>query len=241
VGVELVGRVVAERRIEERLRDSGITGEIDVTVGRAWWRPTVWPALVTGDVDRVLVAVTDGELVGLPVRSARYVLSGIEGDISVLDGTVAVERLDRGSVRIVIDPAVIGQGIGADLRIQNGQVVAGETAEPVEMSVEGDQLVLRSAALAGPTAAPSVPVVDPYLLPCRPDVGVRGAAVVLSCSGGDLPGVLRSPLVGDGDLPPAGPADLPPPQSTVITAGPLEPVPSTTAPAPPPAPPPTTP
>ena len=216
VAVERFGRTYAEGEIAGRLRNGGVTGDIGVTVGSSWWRPAVLPALVTGDLDRVEVDVANGSLAGVRVDSARYVLSGLHGVFPPFNGTVAVRSLDRGSVVMRIPPEVIGQSIGVPVVVRNGDLLAGDPLAPLDVQVVGDSLVFSGRALASQGRPQPVPVADPYLLPCRPRVGVARGALQLACTGTTVPGILQAALQGDdpgGDgVAPVG--ELPPPQST---------------------------
>ncbi|MFZ4518464.1 MAG: hypothetical protein ACOYOP_08745 [Microthrixaceae bacterium] len=215
VAIERFGRSYAASEIRSRLERGGLVTNAEVTVGASPWRPVVWPALLTGDVDRVVVRVTDGTLADLPVRSAVYELEGIHGDLSLRDGTVGVNSLDRGSVRLVLDPAVLGRASGTEVRARGDRLVTADGA-PVGLALDGDDLVVEV-----PGAAPTrVQVVDPYVMPCRPDVSVRRVGVVLACTGDTLPGILRTPLAGVPDgAPPATSDSLLPPQSTIKPGG----------------------
>jgi hypothetical protein len=214
VVVERFGRSYAEDQIAARLRASGVTGDIGVTVGSNWWRPTVLPALVTGDLDQVTVTVGDGSLLGLPVDDVRYVLHGLHGDVSLLNGSVVVRSLDRGTFVMQVPASVIGESLGVPVSVRDGALVAGDDPQPLDVKVDGDALVFSGAAL-GDRGPQSVPVVDPYLLPCRPAVTVVRGALRLACGGNQVPGILDAPLQGDdggGDRAPVG--ELPPPQTT---------------------------
>lgn len=216
VGLEVLGRRVVEAEVADRLIEAGVTGNVDVVMGRSWWRPTVWPALLTGAVDQVVVTVQDGELAGFPVRDVRYRLSGIRGDLSLRRATLEVDAIGEGAVRMTIDPTDVGETVGAELAVRDGRLIDRTTGATVRAAVEGDNLVLRGSSLGGSVAVPSVPVTDPYLLPCRPSVRLLATALELRCAGDDLPGILRGPLAGPPEPPPEVPAeDLPPPQSTV--------------------------
>lgn len=220
VVAEVAGRRALESEVTGRLADAGIVGEVDVVVGKAWWRPTIVPAVLTGDLDRVTVHVDGGELGGLPVTSAHYVLDDLGGDLSLRNRSVEVETLGRGEVRLVVNPDVIGRLTGTELSVVDGRLV-GPSGEAVTATLDGDVLVLSGEGIPDGDAAPSVTVVDPYLLPCRPDLTVDAAGLELACTGDDLPGVLRAPLAGTGDLPPTSDAveDLPPPQTLVRPGG----------------------
>lgn len=215
VATERFGRSYAASEIRTRLERGGLVTNADVTVGASPWRPVVWPALFSGDVDRVTVRITDGTLADLPVRSADYRLEGIHGDLSLRDGTVGVESLDRGSVRLVLDPAVLGEAGGTTVRARGDRLVTA-AGEPVGLSLEGDDLVVSVPG----APVTRVRVVDPYVLPCRPDVAVTRRGVVLECVGDTLPGILRTPLSGAGEgAPPATTDSLLPPQSTLKPGG----------------------
>jgi hypothetical protein len=220
VVTERVGRAYAEGQIESRLRASGVNGDIHVSVGSSWWRPTVLPALVTGDIDRVTVTVTDGSLLGLPVDDVHYTLGGLHGDVSLLGGTVVVRSLDGGTFEMRVPPEVIGDSLGIPAAVRNGRLVGGAERSPLEVRVQGDQLVFSGPSL-GERSPQTLPVADSYILPCRPVVSVEGGALRLACTGDRVPGILDAPLQGDepADVGPASPGQLPPPQTTAKPPG----------------------
>lgn len=236
VVAEVAGRRYLAGQVETRLRSSGITGDVEVSVGEAW-RPVVVPALLTGQVDHLRVTIDDGTVGGLPVRQARYDLRGIDGDLSLLSGAFHVRSIDAGDVRIEIDPTALGSVTGTAMRIKDGRLVAGDDRASVEVKVKGSSLILGGEAeklWGGPI---EVPIIDDWLLPCTPKARLSARTMVLSCTGTKVPGVLIDPLGGD-PSPTAPSGELVPPQSTVLggtgggtDAGPdATTVPSTAAP-----------
>jgi hypothetical protein len=181
----------------------------------------VLPALVTGDLDQVRITITDGSLAGLRVDSVDYVLSGIHGDVSLLNGTVAVTSIDTGSVVMRIPPEVVSDGVGADVAVESGRLVIGDPPTPIDVDVVDGSLVFSGGPLAGMRRPPPIPVADPYVLPCEPAVSIVDDALQLACAGDQLPGILQVPLQGSapastGDAPTS---ELPPPQSTERPGG----------------------
>lgn len=221
VAAELGGRIAVERIATDRIRESGIAGEIDVTVGRSWWRPTVVPALFGGQVDRAEVRLRDADVNLLAVRSADYVIEGLDVAISIRHRTIGATDLDRGTYRLSVDPADIGAGLGVAATAEDDRLLVGPDRDPATLAVEGSDLVVTSEAFAQDGGSMRLPVVDPSVLPCTPDVRVAGGLVELWCSSGELPGILRTPLgtgaSGDdpGDVP-SGPVELEPPASVEL-------------------------
>lgn len=214
VAVELLGRRYLAREVETRLWASGITGEVTVSVGSTW-RPVVVPALFGAGLDRLRVQIEGGTVGGLPVRRADYDLRGVDGDVSVLDGTVHVRSIRTGDIRIEVDPAALRAATGTEMHIRNGRLVAGDADTAVDVRVRGDALVLGGDAVALWGAPIEIPIVDDWLLPCTPRVRLTDRTMVLSCRGRKVPGVLVSPLGGErGPTAPGG--ELVPPQSTVL-------------------------
>lgn len=213
--VERFGRSYAQDEIAGRLQAGGITGEVDVRVGRSWWQPSVVPALLTGDLDGVSIAIRNGSVAGMRVDRVDYVLSGIRGDVSLLNGTVVVRSIARGTVDMRIPPEVLTEGIGLPVDIRGGRLVAGDPPSQLRAVVVGDALVLSGPPVARLGSPPTIPIVDPYVLPCRPEVGIVGRDLVLSCAGNRIPGILQAPLQGNtpSSSDPAPQAELPPPQS----------------------------
>lgn len=218
VGVEIGGRILTQRYAEAELRDAGVAGGVEVTVGSAWWRPSVIPALLTGDLDRVAVRLEDAELYSMPVREADYVLEDLSVDVSLGDRTVTATSLGAGSFRLVVDPSEIGRLLGADTVVEGGKVLIGPDRDPAELTVRGRELVVTSAALSATGGSTSMQVVDPQLLPCSPEVRVVGRYVELACTGDHLPGILEQTIgmSGVADVP-APPAELEPPATMEIT------------------------
>lgn len=214
VAGEMVGRRYLTAEVESRLRDSGMTGVIDVSVGGGW-RPVVLPAVIGTGLDRLTIRITNGTVGGLPVRRADYDLRGIEGDVSLRNGTVRVRSIASGDVRIAIDPAALETVTGTTMRIRGGRLLAGEEGVPVGLKVRGDLLVLGGEAEGLWGTEIEIPVVDDQLLPCTPRVRVVDRSIVLACRGRSVPGILVDPL--EGDRSPTAPAgQLVPPQSTIL-------------------------
>ncbi|MBS1838225.1 MAG: hypothetical protein JST64_11090, partial [Actinobacteria bacterium] len=141
VAAEALGRWIVTDQVATRLRSSGITGDVDVSLG-ARWRPVVLPALLGAGIDHLSVRIVGGEVSGLPVRRADYELRGLDADVSVRHGTVHVRSIDAGDVRIEIDPSALEPITGTPMRVRGGHLVAGPDALVVHLAVRGDALVL---------------------------------------------------------------------------------------------------
>lgn len=235
-GAEAYGRSRLREAVAEQLRASGITGTIDVSVPGGP-TPVVLPALLGRGLSRLDIRIRDGQVAGLPVSRADYVLTGLEGDVSVSTGQVHVRSIGDGDVRIEVAPSALADSIGTELVIRDGRLRAGPDELLVETEVDGDSLVLSGPAESLWGAPIEVPIADGYLLPCAPEVSVRRSVVVLACRGSHLPGVLRAPLGlrsgADPDVAPVG--SLLPPQSTVVSdaggsTATVDPAPSAAAP-----------
>lgn len=210
---ELGGRVAVERISEDRLRRAGIAGDVDVTVGRSWWRPSVVPALVGGELDRVSVRLRDATMHSARVEQGEYVLEGLAVAISLRGRTVGATSLERGGVSMLLDPASIAADLGVHAVVEGGRLLLGRDQLPATLAVEGDDLVVRGDAV--PDGSASMPLVDPAVFPCTPEVRVTEDRVLLHCTGNRLPGVLGEPLGPDGDVVPddlpLAPVELEPP------------------------------
>ena len=176
---------------------------------------------MTGDLDQVRVTITDGSLAGLRVDSVDYLLTGIHGDVSLLNGTVGVTSIDNGSVVMRIPPEVVSDGVGVEVEMQSGRLVTGDPSTPIDVKVVDGSLVFSGGPLSGKRRPPPIPIADPYVLPCEPTASVVDDALQLACDGDQLPGILQVPLQGSapassGDAPSA---ELPPPQSTERPGG----------------------
>lgn len=215
---EVGGRIAVERIATQRLVDAGIAGSVEVTVGRAWWRPTILPTAFGSDLDRISVELRDAELYGLPVEEADYVLEGLDVAISVMNRTIGAEGLDRGTFRLVVDPREFGELAGIEVTVRDGQLFVGEHEVPADVRVEGDDLVVSGPALDDLGGEARIAVADPFLLPCAPTARLVDDAIELHCVGDRLPGVLASPLGPVGEVDPTVPApvELEPPQTLVI-------------------------
>ena len=219
-GAENHGRRRLRDAVAEQLRSSGITGTIDVSVPGGPV-PVVLPALFGRGLSELEIRIRDGQVAGLPVARADYVLTDLQGDVSLRTGQVHVRSIGGGDVRIEVAPSALADSIGTELVIRDGRLRAGPDELLVDTEVVGDALVLSGPAESLWGAPIEVPIADGYLLPCTPEVSIRRSVVVLSCRGSKLPGVLRAPLGidsrGGSDVAPVG--SLVPPASTVV-AGP---------------------
>lgn len=219
-GAEIYGRRQLRDAVAEQLRASGITGAIDVSVPGGPV-PVVLPALLGRGLSELEIRIRDGQVAGLPVARADYVLTDLEGDVSLRTGQVHVRSIGGGDVRIEVAPGALADSVGTELVIRDGRLRAGPDELLVDTEVVGDALVLSGPAESLWGAPIEVPIADGYLLPCTPEVSIRRSVVVLSCRGSKLPGVLRTPLGidsrGGSDVAPVG--SLVPPASTVV-AGP---------------------
>jgi hypothetical protein len=212
--VEIGGRLAVERVVEARLRDSGIAGEVDVVVGSAWWRPSVLPALVGVDLDRIEVRMRRAEVHALPIEVVDYALEDLDVALSVRRGTIGATSVGSGRFRVLVDPTVVGSDVGLTATVSEGRLLVGPGRDPAELRVDGDDLVLSGAAFEAEGGTTRVQIVDRSLLPCRPDVRVVLGMIELWCTADRIPGILEQPL-GPGtpdssDLPPA-PVELEPP------------------------------
>jgi hypothetical protein len=216
VAVEWSGRELTQRIAEDQLRDAVVAGGVEVTVGRSWWQPSVLPALLTGDVDRLEVQLRDAQLYSLPVAEADYVLEDLTIEVSIGDRTVRATSLGSGSVRVLVDPSAIAQALGTDARVVDGAVVLGPDRVPAELQIVGRNLVVTSPALDAAGGTTQFQVVDPQLLPCEPQVSVRGQLVELSCEGDDLPGVLERSIGTGGVSGAEPPTQLEPPATLEV-------------------------
>lgn len=221
---EYGGRFTVERVAEERLRDAGIAGGVDVVLGSAWWRPSLLPALAGANLDRVEVNLRDASVYGMQVELADYVLEDLEVAVSPRQRTIGASGVGEGRFRLLVDPVDIGAYLNIRTEVDGGRLLLGDSRVPAELAVDGDDLVVVSSAFAEQGGSMRLPLIDPSLLPCRPHVRIVTDLVELRCSGDDLPGILRSPLgagrvsggdVIDPDLPPP-PVHLEPPATTQV-------------------------
>ncbi len=219
--IEVLGRSYIADSVAEQLRSSGISGDIEVgTPGGL--RPVVVPVLLGRGLDELRISVVDGSIAGLPVARADYVLTDIDGSVSLRTGEIDVRSIGSGEVRIEVAADALADAVGTELTIEDGTLLAGPDRLVVETEVRGDALVLSGPAESIWGGPVDVPVADGYLLPCTPDVRIGGSTVVLACTGSTLPGVLKDPLgVGSG----AGTGSttdgsLVPPQSTAVSEDP---------------------
>lgn len=222
VAVEWWARGEAEAQVSAGLAEAGVTGDVTVGVGSGAG-PSVLRAAAFGHLDLVDVGVRNGLMGGVPVVRADYRLRDLDVDVSPGAGSVAVDRIGGGSVRLVLDPVVVGAAVGVDLRAADGRLRLGSPGVPARTRVEGADVVVEPVEAGTGVAAVTIPAADPYLLPCRPRVSVRGDLLVLACSGRRLPGVLAGPLQagtrGGGGGSDAPVVVLPSPQTTVRDGG----------------------
>jgi len=221
LAVEWVGRFGVDQLAADRIARDVPAESVDVVMGSAWWRPTVIPAVALGDVDRISVRLVGADLGGFPVAEVDYVLEGIEGNVSVLRRQVEIDSIERGRVRMLVDPSSIATALGTSAELVDRQLLIGPDRVPASVEVSGDDLVISTGDDAG-VPAQVIPVMDDWLMPCRPTVRLGNHFLELSCDGDQLPGVLGGTFSDGG---PAGrhgekdataerpPADLLPPET----------------------------
>jgi hypothetical protein len=219
VAAEWWGRGEAEAQVATGLSEAGVTGDVRVDIGRGA-APSVVRAALLGDLDRVVVEIRDGQLGGLPVERARYELRDLDVDVALRTGGVRVTGLGDGSVRLLLDPVIVGASVGVDLRVEDGRLRLGSPGVAARARMAGGDLVVEPLDAAAEVEAIRVPAGDSYLLPCRPDATLSGDLLELSCRGDELPGVLEGPLGATAGGTPGGSGnatvpDLPTPQTTV--------------------------
>lgn len=215
VAVEWVGRVGVDRLAAERIAQDVPAESVEVVLGTAWWRPTVLPAALFGDVDRISVRLTGATLAGFPVAEVDYVLEGIDGQVSIAEREVSVSSIDRGSVRMLVDPAAIASSLGATAVIADGALLVGPDRLPASFEIVGEDLVV-SVGDGSRFPDQAIPVVDNWLMPCIPAIEVGQRFIELHCTGDQLPGVLggtfsAADLDGSGGSGTVGDAGEPPP------------------------------
>lgn len=205
VVVETAGRRATEGIAEDQIRAAGVAGEVEVTIGRSWWQPSIIGVLLFDTLDRVDVRLTDARLYSTQIHEADYVLKDLGLELSIRERTVGATSLGSGSVRVLIDPSTVAQMVGGSASIQNGRLRLAGSGEPVRIRMVGSNLVFDGAAIAELSGSDSVslPVVDPQILPCTPKVRIVDRFIELSCTGNRLPGVLTTSL---GVLDSGGPA-----------------------------------
>ncbi len=211
VVVEVVGRRVVERTAAEMLADQGVDGAT-VELGGSWWEPVVLRALLGGSIDEVTVRVEGVDVAGMQVARANYVLEGLAVEPDLAAGSLGVSAIERGSFRLLLAPAAVGDAMGVDVSLVDGRLVVGPDDEPAKLRVDGDELVLESPYLQRNGHPPRVTALSARLLPCTPEVALVDSYIALACEGDRLPAVLDTSL-GEpvADLP--APPELEPPMT----------------------------
>jgi len=234
--IEVGGRVATEQLAEDQLRAAGVGEGVAVTVGKAWWQPSILPAIFSGRVDQIAIRLDKAKLYSLPVTQADYILNDLQVDLSLRTAKVVASSLGSGSVRVVVDPSQIGALVGVPAQIRDGVLLLGSPLEPAALSLQGNDLMIDSPQLRAAGQLTSLQVADPQLLPCDPQVRIVGNMVELACTGNSLPGVLRNSIgVGTPRIPvDPQPTQLEPPVTlnrSPATAAPATPTTATNAPA----------
>jgi hypothetical protein len=209
VVLELGGRMMVQRVAAGALREQGVE-DARVQIGSDPWRPTVVPALWGAGVDRVLVELRDGEVSGVRVVEAEYVLDDVDVDVDPFGSSVRVRSIDSGRFRMVVAPESVGELLGVPARVDGGRLTVGPDDEPAKVRVEGARLVIESPYLQRERIDPRLLFLDRRLLPCEPEVTVVGDAIELRCEGDELPGILDAPL-GEPVAEVPAPTELQPP------------------------------
>lgn len=209
VVVEVGGRRLVESAAEDELALQGLP-DATVQVGRSWWRPSVLPAVLVGELDRLHVTLRDSQVSGVDVRQADYELRGLQVRLSVGDRTVEITDIEDGGFLLVVDPASFASVLGVEAVVVDRELLVGPDRAPGTLRVDGDALLVDSEALRSEGIDGRIPVLDAELLPCEPAVSLLEDTVVLSCRGDRLPGVLAAPFGPTGPSTDADPSAVPP-------------------------------
>lgn len=220
VVVETVGRSVLQHRVADEIHSTGVATRADVTIGRAWWTPSISRVLLTGTLDMVDVELTSTDVVGVPAESLHWVLFDLGVSVSVRTPRMNVISLGSGDVTVVVDPESFGQMIGISAEIRHGRLYLGNSARPAKVSLQDTDLVIEHPLLGAFTGSESIifPVSDPYMLPCDPGLEMNDDRMVLSCSGSTVPGVLGQTFGGASSDPPGVDGA----EVEIYTPGPIE-------------------
>ena len=249
--VEFGGRLMVARVAQDQLQSQGIA-DAQVTIGRSWWRPSLLPALLGGDLDRVTVQLRDAQVSGVLVETADYVLEDLDVDPNPFGASLGVNAVRDGSFRLTVSPASIGRLLGVNARVVAGRLVVGPDGEPAKLRLDDTELIVESPYLARLRLPHRFRVLDGRLLPCDPEVQLDGELVELRCRGNRLPRILDASMGEPVAQLPAPPTELEPsvtidrrsPPGTAAAPAPTAPPPAAVppaAPAPAAAPPPAAP
>lgn len=196
--VEVVGRNVLQHLITDHIREAGVAQDVDVTVGRSWWTPSISRMLLTGTLDTVEMDLRSTSLIGLPTDAIRYRLDDLGVSASFIERRVSIISIGNGRVEATLDADAFGESLGMSAVVRDGQLYLGEFEDPARMDIRGSEVVITHPALLGATGSEEIvlPASDPYLLPCDLGLSRRSSELTLACMGSNVPGILAGPFLG---------------------------------------------
>ncbi|MFM7069028.1 MAG: LmeA family phospholipid-binding protein, partial [Actinomycetes bacterium] len=211
--VEFGGRFALSSGAEKAIVSTGRAKSADVTIGAQPWKPALLPTLTGTPLDRVTVELTDAKVESLTVDRATYQLNDVDISYRLSKHPVRINSIGSGAVRLELSAGSLAAVIGAPVEIADGRVLVGTERTPATVKVVDGML---SVSAPGATSV-VLPVDDPDLLMCAPQVSVVGDRVVLACSGTRLPGIIsRAVDPPDTGGRPGGPTKLAPPNTVTV-------------------------
>ena len=177
---------ISERSLEHRARRTAKAASVDAQIGGF---PVMARALLTGEVPSIDVTWFGVELGEVQATALYLHLDGVGFDRSdLLDGTVRIEGVEAGHIRLLISPMEMSRLFDREVRVDGGELKVSLTPTT---EVAG-QISATSRGLV--LAAEGVDPVTADLgdrIPCAPTTEFEGGNLALECDFRGLPALLR--------------------------------------------------
>lgn len=192
VAAALVAEVLAPRLVEARIEER----VADNTEGQATVEANIqsFPFLpglaIDGKIRRLTLTLQDVFGQQLPA-DASFELEGIHlNRQALLEGTVEVRDVDRGSVSVEVTEQTLSDALGVPVDIRPEAVVLNPAGASVEadLATQAGNVVVSAAGVGG------LQVPLPENLPCEPVLDQEEGLVRLSCAFEGLPAILAAAI-----------------------------------------------
>lgn len=179
---------IAEASVEDRARGAAKAASVDAQIGGF---PVMARALLIGEVASIDVTWFGVELGEVQATALYLHLDGVGFDRSdLLDGTVTIEGVEAGHIRLLISPMEMSRLFDREVRVEAGELKVSLT--PTNEVAAQISATSRGIVLTAAGADPVTADLGSDRIPCAPIATFERGNLVLECDFRGLPALLRS-------------------------------------------------